>query len=607
MPVHRGVLVACVSLFAACWLPACLLAGCTAEPRWKRVVLELPDALGCRPTEIDRLKLTALGDFPAKSENVLVLDPAMDLEPIERFDDESRLLTIDAVGTVGPERWAGGGIATLDAEDPRVVLLRYGRSCAMADPHAKIPEGAAVTVLPDGRLWIAGGEEEGAVLASVLVVRPTDTLATVSAARLFVERTHASASLVEDDLVVLAGGSGRAGGEGEDTFEVVSVARDARVGDGFLLEPRREHAAIALGRRVVLSGGRARPEAAPLASLEVITLDVSGSGQSERIGRLEAARAGHVMLSLDDGSVAIAGGVDESGAPVALVERFDPALEAVSVLGRWKHARAEAAHVALPGGRIAQVGGREGEGWSGDLELLLENGDAISIENVIPPLERPVAAAAAGGRVLVIGRDPTSGRPRGVLLDPDSDERREIEPSRAPTHLFSLADGSFAEADAHGIAALRVDLRTALDAPPASIAPGFFEDRAHLALDAPSRWQPRGAALEAAHAGARVDIPTLRFADFSLTLDASGAFDLLLVRDDAPLAIELRQDGAALGECRLSEMTEPLRVLRKAERLTFESGGRSVECSAELPERVGLAMRARERGAVIHRVELERR
>ncbi len=603
MLAPRGVLACCAMIGVAC----------APEPRLSRVVLEPPAALGCRPTDVGGVQIAALGDFPASGANVLAFDPAAPIDPVDRFPADTRLLVIEATGSIGAEPWAGGGVVEVSDEPVlRVPLLRYGRGCPFADDRARIPEGAALVSLPDGRAWIAGGHEGETVLASVMTVRPGDTLATRSAVRFFVERTGASASLVEGDLIVLAGGSDTVGGAGEDTAEIVRVSADERVGDAFLLEPRRDHAAIAidggaLPSAVVLSGGRHAASGPPIASVEVVTVE-DERGVSASLGALEVARAGHVMLALDDGTIAIAGGAGIDGEPIAIVERLDPRARTLEVMGRFETARAEAAFVALPGGRVAQLGGREGEAWTGHVELLLEGGEAIHLADALPPLERPVAAAARGGAVLVTGRDGEGARV-GVVIDPDAPSATgAIEVARAGTALVPLADGSFLEGDPSGLSVLRIDVATALDPPPASIAPAFMEDRERLALDAPLRWRARGGALEAVEDGARFDVPTLRFADVRVALSATGALELVLVSDDRPPAvIALGQDGAALGSCRIErDESAPLRVTRAGSRITLDGGRGAIDCALELPERVGLALRAVEAGAAVRRLGIER-
>lgn len=603
MPGSRGVLVSLTLLFG-------LTLACEPPPRVASIVLRLPDALGCRPTDVDRVEVTALGDFPASSMNVLSFDPGASLDPIDRFPDDTRLLAIEATGSIGSEPWVAGGVAAVRAGEVVVPLLRLGRACPLADPGARVPDGAAVAALADGRLWIAGGDDGRAAQSRVVTLRPGESLAVASSVRLFVDRTRATATAL-GDLVVVAGGSASADGAGEDTFEVVNVASDERAGEGFLLVPRREHAAIALADgRIVLSGGRATADGVPMGDVELLTIDEDGvSGTSVSAGVLAAPRAAHGMFALDDGTIAIAGGVGPDGRGIALVERFDPTSGVLELMGAFGRAREEAAFVALPGARVARIGGRDAEAWSGDVEVLLDDGEEVVLEDAIPPLERPVAAAAPGGLVIVIGRDPVDGRARGVLLDPDTPRFERIEASRAATALVALADGSFAEVDALGLSLLRVGVSTPLHPPPASITPVFMDDREALALDAAARWRAREGVLEAQVSGARFDVPSLRFAQVDVALDASGAVDLLLVTDtSAPIAVSLTQEGASIGECRVTRNdAAPLRVRRAANTVTLEGGRGSVDCPVELPERIGIAVRAREEGAGVRRLEIVRR
>lgn len=577
------------------------LVACEGAPRVSQVVLAPSSALGCRPTDVERVEVRALGDFPASSANVISFDPGLGGPTIDRFPDETELLAVEAFGAIGAERWEGGGLARVVEGDVTVPLLRYGRACPIADPRARIPRGAATAALPDGRTWIAGGADGAEVLSSILTLQPGASLASPSASRLFVKRAFATASVLGDSVVVV-GGSAAVDGPGEDTFEVLDIGTDARVGEGFLLGPRREHAAIVRGDQVVISGGRRRAGGPPLGELEVL----QGS-QSVAAGSLDAPRAGHAMLALDDGSVAIVGGVDAEGEPVTVVERLgvDGGLEVVAA---FEPPRAEAAYVALPGSRIARVGGREGDTWTGQVDLLLEHGELVSLGALLPALAHPVAAAV-GDAIVVVGADPVDGRARGAVLDPDAPPARPIQPSRPASLLLSLSDGSFIEGSANGLALLRVDATSPLDPPPASIAPAFMEDREALALDAAERWRAEAGVLRAREAGARFDVPTFRFADLAITLDASAAVELLLVLDDRPpLAIVLTQASVMLGDCRVSRHADaPLRVLREGNRVTLDAGGGERDCPVALPERIGVALRALEAGAGVRLLELERR
>ncbi len=595
--------------------PALLLAtllglSCQPEARDVRLTLELPRAIGCRPTSVDEIEVRALGDFPPGEPNVVLFDPEAGAQTIDRFPDDTLLLAVEARGSIGPEPWLGGGVARVgDRSSAEVVtLLRYGRSCPVADATARVPAGAAVTALGDGRVWIAGGHEDGRVLESIVTLRPGDALATRSGARLFVERTGATATALAGELVLVAGGAGAVDGAGEDTLEIIDAGADARVGDGFLRAPRREHAAIAVGdRAVLLAGGRERAGDAPQAELELVTVGEEGSAAESAVtGRLSVARAGATLLALDDGRIAIAGGVDASGAAVGAIELYDAQARSVEPMAELPP-RAGAAYAALPGARVVQIGGQvEGE-WTGEVEVAL--GEAVvALGDVLPELAAPRATALADGRVLVIGRDESTMRARGVLLDVGSARVEDVGASRAATVLLPLADGSVAEGDAEGLSALRIDLRTPFDSPPATLFPALPEDRALLALDAPGRWRAEGGSLVASAEEARFDLAGLRFAGFALSLEASGVLELLLVDGGrAPVAITLAQDAVELGGCRVPRAEgAPVSITRAGERVTVDAGAGASDCALDHAGRVGLAVRAR-RGAAVRSLSIARR
>ncbi|MCZ7679147.1 MAG: hypothetical protein M5U28_10505 [Sandaracinaceae bacterium] len=232
----------------------------------------------------------------------------------------------------------------------------------------------------------------------------------------------------------------------------------------------------------------------------------------------------------------------------------------------------------------------EGE-WTGEVEVAL--GEAVvALGDVLPELAAPRATALADGRVLVIGRDESTMRARGVLLDVGSARVEDVDASRAATVLLPLADGSVAEGDAEGLSALRIDLRTPFDSPPATLFPALPEDRALLALDAPGRWRAEGGSLVASAEEARFDLAGLRFAGFALALEASGVLELLLVDDGrAPAAITLAQDAVELGGCRVPRAEgAPVSITRAGERVTVDAGAGASDCALDHAGRVGLAV-----------------
>jgi hypothetical protein len=604
---------------AALALLALALLGCEPEPRTLALRLELPAAIGCRPTGIDTIEVRAFGDFPTRDRDVLVLRPGDELARIDRFARDTRLITVEARGSLGREPWTGGGIAFVGDRSSEVVvpLLSYRRACPLADPSARALDGAAFASLADGRLMLVGGHEGARVREGIVTLHPAEPLSARSPARFFVDRTGATLTALEahgdEQLVVLAGGSGSVEGPGEDTFEVLHVASgvEARVGDGFLASRRRDHAAVRIDAdAVLLVGGRADLGEPPLDALERIHVDARGRASASVVARSAIARIGPTALQLEDGTVAIVGGVSAEGEPIGRIERFDPASSTVVLDDASFPPRRRAAYVALAGGRIAQLGGRDEDGWTGRVELRLEQGSdpaVVELGALLPALEAPRAVALPDGRVIVVGRDVASGRARGVLLDPGAAEVSPLEASRTAALLVALIDGTLVEGDDEGLSTLRVDVRTALDAPPATLTPALMEDRARLALDAPDHWSAVGGTLRADVELARFDLAGLRFAGFSLEVEGVGALDVLLVRDGAPaLVLRTAQDEVALDACRVPRLEgAPLRITRTGDALIVDAGLGAVSCVVSLPTRVGLAFRA-PRGAGVRRIAIAR-
>lgn len=558
------------------------LAGCAEEPRVLSLELRLPQALGCRPTAIDEIEVRALGDFPAREPNVLVLAPSEEVRSIERFPEDTRLVTVEARGAFEEVAWAGGGVVPVFDGEAIVPILRYGRACAVADTGARTPSGAMVLALPDGRVWIAGGDS-----ASISTLRPGEEVAQPSALRLFAPRTHASASWIGDGLVLVAGGAAAESAEAYDSFEVLDVAGERAFAEGFLIRGRRDHAAVSLSDgRVLIAGGRGGPAQAPVGDAEIVALDEEGAA-STAAGTLVYPRAEHALVMLDDGDIALVGGVAANGEPVPEIERFTG--EGFEDTGARFPARNGAAYVALIGGRLLQIGGREGAVWTGLVDVLLEDDTVVSLGELIPPLEDPRAVARFDGRVIVAGRDPIDRRGRAVVLDVGG-VSAAIEASRAPTAMIALADGSIAQGDGEGMSLLRIDVRTALDPPPGSLFFTIPEDRAAVALDAPDRWRVEGG-LVANDEGARFDLRGLALADFTLELDGEGSLALLLTISGSP-AIDVLEACA-------TEFVAPLRVVRAGDRATLG------ECSVEVDGRVGIAVRAA-RGAIVRSMTLSR-
>lgn len=597
--------------------------------------LRLPSDESCRPPgAVDRVEVRALGDFAASDEHVEFLTTPSAAASMDRFPDTTRLVTIQAV--ILGEAWRAGGARPIQAAlgDRDVLLLPFGRSCALGDPELTAPEGAAIAALPDGGLLVAGGvidDGAGARVTTRRVVRlaPGAQISEIVGAGLANRRQGASAT-ASGSLVVIAGGAPGDTGPADDTFEIFDASTRALRAGGALCPPdvaactgRRDHGAGVLpDGRVLLVGGVAEAGAEPLAS--AVLIDPEQARVDVEVGGMPAGRSSPQVVVLDDGTTLIVGGIGRGGGAPPDVLWFDPAAQEIVDLAFRVYVPGAVA-VPLPGARLALVGGDvSGEppafrvlqrvppflpgppslvAWDVPLGAAFEHLDAVR------------AAALPDGRMLVSGRD-AGGAARAFVIDPADGSARETAAAAAPAALVALADGAIAELSPAGAALRRDVLVTPFDNPPATLLAGdvlgaALDAAAHVRID-----EGRLVSVRADGLGARIDLPALRFAALSAELDARledgtspGDAELLLVPDGAPpIAVRVGPADARVGLCDVPhEAGSPLRVERDGDVVRIDAGAGSRACRVpELPARVGLAVVA-QNGTAIHALRVTRR
>jgi len=589
---------------------ALLTVGCASEPTEVQLQLVLAEAIGCQPTEVQTVVLQPLGDSSAASRPSLRIDLSGE-STIDTFAANTEQVRVHAEGFIERfvgtrEPWSGDGLAILDGDGSLVVpLLRARRGCALSDTRAGLPDGASVAAIDDGRLVIAGGDREGGGDLRLVVVRLGDRLArTVELdAR---ARLNGSLTSLTADLVLLAGGLGR------ESFEVIRLDAELIALEGLLRGPRSEHGAVRLpDGRVLLVGGRSELGAGRRdAELVEVAADGSSATSRRTLGELSEPRIAPTALVLDDGTVLVLGGVDEEGETLASVERFDPATESFTSFTPWD-AVPDAEYIALPGARVARVGGQRGGVWSRAVSILLDRGQThVSLGAVLHQVfERPRGVSLGDGRLLVVGA--VAGEPAAQIVDPGGSRdmsEAALEPinaARIPNRLLRLADGTIAELDADGLSLLNLAIEGPFRDPDNSISPAQVNQREDLSLDADGRWIREGDVLVAAVEGARFDLPASRFARVAVELDSVGAIELLLVVDgQEPLSVAIDDREARVGECAVSR--EGTLVLeRDQRRLRLSSAGSSADCVLPDVGRVGVAVRA-SLGAGVRRLAVAR-
>jgi hypothetical protein len=176
-------------------------------------------------------------------------------------------------------------------------------------PHKARMDGTA-TLLPDGRVLVAGGRQAGGAPVGAEIYDPA-THAWTQTGPLVVERIAHSTLLLPDGRVVMLGGLS-ANGRFEDTAETFDPATNTWTAVGWLPQPRYSHAALLTeDGRVMLIAGSVGPAGAysydgvPSASVDVFD---PVSGQSSSGPALLQSRYGHSAVRLPDGAVLVLGG-----------------------------------------------------------------------------------------------------------------------------------------------------------------------------------------------------------------------------------------------------------------------------------------------------------
>ncbi len=301
----------------------------------------------------------------------------------------------------------GGRTARASASDTAELWLG-GRSRPVVATLATARADHAAVRLPTGEVWVVGGHDaSGRPLASTELFDPA-TGAFRAGPALGAPRDGAAALVVED-LLVLAGGAGRADAEGWDLRTLSPL--------GAL--------PLALGER---RGGRL---AAWSERLLLLAGGVDGAGQALAPEWLDlaagAARAVPAPAGFTGGEPAVLpegearalfllGGALE-GAPVAGLWRVDPERGVERARANLTVARAGAVTVSVAHGAL-RVGGQVGAPGpvapTGLVEVVVPGGATAAGDALVVAREDAVATPLGDGAVLVTGGRGADGRPVGL-------------------------------------------------------------------------------------------------------------------------------------------------------------------------------------------------
>jgi hypothetical protein len=210
------------------------------------------------------------------------------------------------------------------AGSPGVAVGSWSALAPMAAPRAY----HAATLLSDGRVLVAGGLSQGAIVASAEIYDPAG--GTWSAAGEMTQpRAFASATLLLDGTVLVAGGVTSLAGDLLSTSELYDPASGTWTRGADMAGPRARQVDVRLDDgRVLLVGGVGTSQGHALATAELYD---PKTGRWTPTGSMADARDHFDATLLPDGTVLAAGGLDEkdvSSAPAPHVldtaELYDP-------------------------------------------------------------------------------------------------------------------------------------------------------------------------------------------------------------------------------------------------------------------------------------------
>lgn len=322
-----------------------------------------------------------------------------------------------------------------DAElyDPATHLfITTGSMTAPRDLHT-------ATLLLNGKVLMAGGFGAGLdrppTLSSAEVYDPA-TASFSTAGNMSTVRAAHAATLLPDGKVLIAGGGGQ-GGFGFPAFNFASAT--AEVYDpstnsfsltGAMGTARYAHTATPLPNGKILIAGGFTSVSLSGASNALSTAELYDptTGTFTPTGSMATARGGHTSTLLSNGQVLITGGLisvgplDQSsstcggGSPQTVValttELYDPAAGVFTPTGDMTTAREEHTATLLPDGKVLLVGG--GTGSQGVLNTAEIYDPGTGLFTVTPSMETPRSAQTAtllpDGTVLVAGGNYNGGR-----------------------------------------------------------------------------------------------------------------------------------------------------------------------------------------------------
>ncbi|MGN6755070.1 MAG: Kelch repeat-containing protein [Thermomicrobiales bacterium] len=282
-----------------------------------------------------------------------------------RFDTSATLLPSGKILVAGGEtgqRGSGNATASVELYDPAANNFSSAASLQSARGNA------LASLLPSGNVLLVGGTAAAngkgpAVASAELYDAATNSWS--SAGSLKSARTNPTATMLPDGRVLVAGGETAQGGGGTSlaSAEIYNPATNSWSDAGTMTATRVNASATLLadGRVLVVGGATSDDPTSALTSAEIYT---PATNSWSSAGDMTAARSSGSATMLADGRVLAVGGDIGCNATASL---YDPATNSWSPAAAPTSPHSGQTATRLPDGRVLIAGGEAGPGDTGNL------------------------------------------------------------------------------------------------------------------------------------------------------------------------------------------------------------------------------------------------